>query len=460
MKTMDGYIRISQVNGRTGDSFLSPQIQRDTIERIAREKGIELGEIVEERDVSGGKKIRERGLGRLVDKVEAGDSDGLIVWKVSRFSRNLLDAVETMTAITGAGGRLLADDFDSNAPMAKALLGLLAGLAEEQLDARREDFEQARRRAVERGVQVAAAPVGYRRAPDGRLVVHEREAARVRDAFERRAGGESLTVLARETGWAHINRLLASETYLGVVSSGGYRNEHAHTPIVARDLYERANGSRGTRTPVSGETTRGRLLIGLARCAGCGATLKVTRRTGRRGERQPDVYYCRDASKGRCPARAFVHCDALDGYVAAWFERQLATRPGMIDAIAATRELEEALAETDEAQTDLTNYVTAVKVSDPSVFQLGLEARERRLAETQARASEAKGRVGRLPKGGSLLDLWRSFDPAERRLALGEWLDRVDVDRGATADLAGHVRPVWLGGELADDEDDARVAAA
>jgi DNA invertase Pin-like site-specific DNA recombinase len=446
---------------RHGDSYLSPKIQRDTIERIAREKGIELGEIIEEQDVSGGKKIRDRGLGRLVDKIEAGESDGLIVWKVSRFSRNLLDAVETMTNITKGGGRLLADDFDSNAPMSKALLGLLAGLAEEQLDARREDFAEARRRAIERGVYVAAAPPGYRRGPDGRLVVHEREARKVREAFERRANSESLTTLAREYGWLHIHRLLASDTYLGVARSGDeYVNETAHPPIVSIDLFERANAPRSTRPTPTGETTRDRLLIGLARCAGCGATLKVTRRTNRRGEPLPDAYYCRDLSKARCPSRAFVHCEILDQHVAAWFEQQLVTNPAMIDAVAATQELDEALADEAEAQEDLSNYVTAVKVTDPAVFQLGLEAREARLAGTQARVREAKGRVGRLPEGGSLLDLWHRFDVAERRLALGEWLSRVEVSRGATADLASHVQIFWLDGLLADDEDDAGVAAA
>src|SRR5262245_2566099 len=123
MAVMDGYIRISKVNGRNGDSFLAPKIQRDTIERIAREKGFELGEVVEEHDVSGGKKVRDRELGRLVEKVEAGETAGLIVWKVTRFSRNLLDAVETMTRVDKAKGRLIADDYDSKAPMAKALLG-------------------------------------------------------------------------------------------------------------------------------------------------------------------------------------------------------------------------------------------------------------------------------------------------------------------------------------------------
>ena len=44
----DGYIRVSRVNGREGDSYQSPERQRETIERLAAAKGLRLGEVVTE----------------------------------------------------------------------------------------------------------------------------------------------------------------------------------------------------------------------------------------------------------------------------------------------------------------------------------------------------------------------------------------------------------------------------
>jgi hypothetical protein len=45
----DGYIRVSDTKGRSGERFLSPDIQRDTIRQLAKTKGVELNEpIVEE----------------------------------------------------------------------------------------------------------------------------------------------------------------------------------------------------------------------------------------------------------------------------------------------------------------------------------------------------------------------------------------------------------------------------
>ena len=62
--SFDGYIRVSVTRGRSGPGFISPQVQRDTIERLAAAKGLELGEVVEELDVSEGNRVEERELGR------------------------------------------------------------------------------------------------------------------------------------------------------------------------------------------------------------------------------------------------------------------------------------------------------------------------------------------------------------------------------------------------------------
>src|SRR4051812_44551394 len=168
-RPFDGYIRVSRVGGRAGESFISPAVQRETIDRLAAYHGIELGEVVEELDVSGGTAIDERELGRLVRKIEAGESGGLLVWKVSRFSRNLLDGVTVADRVRAAGGRIVGGDLDSNQAMGKAILGFLLGWAEEERDARRAGWRTAQQRAAARGVHPTRTPVGYVRDEDGRL---------------------------------------------------------------------------------------------------------------------------------------------------------------------------------------------------------------------------------------------------------------------------------------------------
>jgi hypothetical protein len=54
-----GYIRVSQVGGRGGDSFISPELQRESIERVCARENLEVTDWVEEFDASGGDPTRE-----------------------------------------------------------------------------------------------------------------------------------------------------------------------------------------------------------------------------------------------------------------------------------------------------------------------------------------------------------------------------------------------------------------
>ena len=67
---MDGYVRVSRVAGRKGESYISPKVQRDKITGWAKFHDVELGEVVIEEDVSGAKPIDDRELGRLLGRVE------------------------------------------------------------------------------------------------------------------------------------------------------------------------------------------------------------------------------------------------------------------------------------------------------------------------------------------------------------------------------------------------------
>lgn len=55
---IDGYIRVSQVAGRSGESFISAAVKREQIAAWARLRGALIGEIFEELDASGAKSYR------------------------------------------------------------------------------------------------------------------------------------------------------------------------------------------------------------------------------------------------------------------------------------------------------------------------------------------------------------------------------------------------------------------
>jgi site-specific DNA recombinase len=461
--SFDGYIRVSDRKGREGERFLSPTEQRETIERLLP-AGAELGELVSEMDVKGSTPIDERELGRLVRKVEAGESDGIIVWKVTRFSRSVIDGAVVCKRVMDAGGRLIGSDGDTGTPGGKMVIQMMLVVAENELDGIRENWAAARSGGFRRGIPNGRVVRGYRKLPlpDGRPVIVEREAAKVRDAFERRAAGESFSAIGRRHGWSHstVRQMIGNPAYVGVARMRGERdNESAYPPIVTRQLFDQANATRTTQPAASGATTSERLLRGLATCAGCGRTLKVVRRRRANGSHATS-YYCKNAASEPCADRAFVHAEPLEQFVCEWFREALEQVPRLVDVVSAGRELDRAQAEQEQAEAELVAYVENASVRDPAVFQRGLTAREKRADAARERVRHLSARLVRIPTGGPLHRLWADFDAAERRDVLRGFLGRVAVSRGASSDLRGHVRIVWSDGTVVDDETTVGVAAA
>ena len=315
----------------------------------------------------------------------------------------------------------------------------------------------ARRNAIERGVPTGHTPLGYRKLGKHQgWAVDKREAAKVRDMFERRAAGESYGSIGRrhELAASSVRQILAREAYLGVARSGQNRNEHAHPPIVSRELFEQANAARTSRPVPAGKTTRDRWLVGLVRCASCGCTMKAIRDT-RKGVAS---YYCKQHS---CGERAFVQADVIEAFVADWFTEALRNAPRLVDVVGQAEELEEAHAEREQAEAELVAFVETASALDMKLFQRGLAAREERADQARARVHELSARTA-IP-AGSLLSLWEGFAPAERRDVLRGFLDRIEVRKGATRGLAGNLRIVWSDGsvaDVADEEPHAGAAAA
>ena len=195
-----GYIRVSRVGGREGDSFISPQLQREQIEAVARREGLEVAEVIEELDASGGDASRP-GWNRAIEMVERGEVAGIAVWNFARFSRSVKDALAALERVEGAGGRVWSatEDFGEG-PSGKMLRTILLAVGEAERDRARATFSAATASAVERGIHVAGTiPLGYRRGPDRRLVPDPGTAPVVLGLFERRARGWSWARLAR---WA------------------------------------------------------------------------------------------------------------------------------------------------------------------------------------------------------------------------------------------------------------------
>jgi DNA invertase Pin-like site-specific DNA recombinase len=154
---IDAYVRVSQIRGRGGESFISPTSQREQIAAWAKSKGHRVARVHEELDASGATIERPK-LAEAMRRVEAGETGGIAVVKLDRFGRTLVDSLGMIERIERAGGTFASvqEGFDLTTPTGRLVLRMMLSLAEWELDRIRGNWEEARERAVARGLHLTA----------------------------------------------------------------------------------------------------------------------------------------------------------------------------------------------------------------------------------------------------------------------------------------------------------------
>jgi site-specific DNA recombinase len=463
-KAADGYIRVSRRAGREGESFISPEVQRKKIEEWARLHEVEILSWWEEIDQSGAKLGRPM-FQQALARCEAGETGGIVVARLDRFARSAVDALSSIRRLTDAGARLVSveDNFDGSTPMGRFAIGILTLIAELELERIKGGWETAVSEAVGRGIHISARPpTGYTRDEEGRLLRDEPAASFVAEAFRKRATGASWAELAdfleqnevrpssRNKHWSKpgVSAMIKNPVYLGQARSGKVVNDEAHEPLVTRAEFDAAQATRKSIfRQRDGSLAAQAMLGGLARCAGCGHTLKITGNTEHKsGERYP-IYYCIGRyATGPCPARANARASLLDQYVEAQVLAALEAEDGLLaQAVAASEQIEANARAVTEAEHELDLFVNNPKLLSllgEQKFIEGVEVRQRALDEARAALAQSRSQSALAEElgDGDLMRAWPGLTIQERRRLMHGLLERVVVTR---ADRRGrHARPI------------------
>ncbi len=128
---LDGYIRVGRVGGRIGESFISPEVQREQIETWARLMEAQVIEWHTDLDQSGGT-IARPAFQQAYDRVLRKETGGLVVAKLDRFARSAADAGQVVRKILDAGGVFAsaAERIDPTTPFGKFGLTIMFAMAE------------------------------------------------------------------------------------------------------------------------------------------------------------------------------------------------------------------------------------------------------------------------------------------------------------------------------------------
>jgi DNA invertase Pin-like site-specific DNA recombinase len=279
---------------------------------------------------------------RLLADIDAGKVDVVVVYKLDRLSRSLVDFVNLMARFNAANVSFVSvtQNFSTADAMGRLTLNMLMTFAEferEMIGERtRDKIAGARRKGLWTG---GPRPLGYQ-VVNKRLVVDELEAVVVREVFslyldQRSALAVSRLLNARERStkrhrsangtvreghaWNKndVLRVLRNPVYAGFMKAGGTLHEGEHAPLIERKTFERV---RSLLDVAAGATKApGRnpdyILRGVLRCACCGSAFTPASTT--RSTKVHRYYRCvkRDKEgKEACPS-APLPAGEIESYV-------------------------------------------------------------------------------------------------------------------------------------------------
>jgi DNA invertase Pin-like site-specific DNA recombinase len=151
-----GYVRVS--TEEQGVSGAGLQAQRSAIVAECERRGWEILEVVE--DVGSGKDLKRPGIRAALDMLASGDASALVVAKLDRLSRSMVDFAKIMATAQEESWALVALDVnvDTTTPSGEAMAHMLATFAqfERRLISERTRQALAEKRAS--GVRLGAPP--------------------------------------------------------------------------------------------------------------------------------------------------------------------------------------------------------------------------------------------------------------------------------------------------------------
>ena len=314
--------------------FNSLHAQREACENYTRSQASQgwqvLPELYDDGGFTGGN-IERPALKRLMEDIQSGKVDCVLVYKVDRLSRSLIDFSRLMEVFQEHNVSFVSvtQQFSTASSGGRLFLNMLLSFAQYERELISERTRDKMQMARKRGKWTGGHQVlGYDLDSQTRkLVVNQEEAAVIRELFALyREQGSLLKVahIAAKRGWANkswvkrdgvlrvgpafdktgLHRLLTNPLYIGKTHADGELFPGEHEAIVDESLFNEVQEILERNSPNHSRpmATSTALLKGLIRCAPCKAAMVAS--SSRKGSRAYRYYVCTNAQKnGRavCP---------------------------------------------------------------------------------------------------------------------------------------------------------------
>jgi site-specific DNA recombinase len=252
------YTRKSSEEGLDMD-FNSLDAQRESSEAYVVSQRAEGWMLVADRYDDGGFSggtLERPALQRLLADVKIGKIDVVVVYKIDRLSRSMLDFLNLVELFERQGVTFVSvtQSFNTKDAMGRMALNILVTFAQFERELIGERIRDKVAASRKKGIWMGGwTPLGYE-VRDRKLIIHDGDAERVRSIFRRFVQLKSATLLARElvaagatNRYGHVldkgvlYKLLHNRVYIGEAVHKGTSYPGEHEPIVDRALWDQVH---------------------------------------------------------------------------------------------------------------------------------------------------------------------------------------------------------------------------
>lgn len=317
--------------------FNSLDAQRESAENyIASQKGQGWECLSDHYDDGGftGGNMERPALGRMLADIDTGKIDCVVVYKVDRLSRSLMDFAKILERFESKNVSFVSvtQQFNTTTSMGRLTLNILLSFAQFEREVISERTRDKIAMARKRGKYTGGRPVlGYNVSSEvGKLIVNETEAQQVKAIFELYLKRGSLLPVVDELnrlGWHtkewvtrkgtthkghpydknRVHALLKNPIYTGKMQYEGVLYEGEHEAIVGEEIFEQVQRklTANRNVPTHAKPNKyGGILKGILRCKACDSGMSHSYSKKKTAKKSYRYYVCQNAiSRGwaNCP---------------------------------------------------------------------------------------------------------------------------------------------------------------
>ena len=350
------YIRYSSENQRDGYSV---EYQLDECKKYIKQHDMLFVNSYIDEATTGKTTANRSAFFDMLGDVKRGLYDCVVVYKYSRFARNLVEATLYAHQIEKAGAKLISamERIDDSTPEGKMMRNIIMIMDEYYSDNLATFVQSSMHTAAKSGrIMGGTAPLGYRLNSDKRLEIDEHEAEIIRSIFGLYASGFSLADILRWTvdkGYrtrrgnpfteSALYVILRNEKYIGrfVYEVKGYDAiiiEDAVPRIIDDETWHRVQEKiseclQNKHQPKPRLKERSYPLTGKIVCGCCGNSYIGSAKVSRKRNQDYSYYVCRGKKKMKICHNKDIRKEQVEDFVFGEIKKRL-LNPDIIDRIA------------------------------------------------------------------------------------------------------------------------------